>query len=135
MAVLLDPWLSRGVAAGDGRADYERREREHRSEDRECDRRRSPGPEAAIEAPEEGDRRDKPDRGKQDPPGRSGEKRSTRQGTHVMEYMGEKADEAAPHREHRAPDTPAERGGLDRDAGHALLTRSRSPITMGALRT
>src|SRR3990170_5319824 len=123
MAVLLDPWLSRGVAAGDGRADYERREREHRGEDRECDRRRSPGPEAAMDAAKERNRRDEPDRSKEEPTGRPREKGGAGKRADVMEYVRQQTDEAAPDREHRAPDTPAERGGLDRDAGHALLTR------------
>ena len=79
-----------------------------------------------MKAAQERDRGDEPDRGEEDAAGRSGKHRGACERADVVEHVGEKADEAAPDREHLAPGAGDERRPLEGDASHGSLSRPRS---------
>ena len=130
MAALLDSGRSRRIVAGDCRSDHEGREREHRSEECERGRRGPPGSEPAMEAAQEGDRRNEPDGSEEGAAGRSGEERGTGKRAHVVEDVRKEADKGAPDCEDATPCPTCERSSLEREARHVS---SSSPGLAGPI--
>ena len=92
---LLDPRLGcRSFVAGDRRPDHERREREHRGEDRQGDGRRPPGAEAAIEPEQKRNRGGETNRREEHRATRACEQRRPGQRPDVVEHVRQQLLEA-----------------------------------------
>ena len=85
-------------------------------------------PEAMVQSAQHGDRSNEPDCCEEDATCRPGEESRAGKRADVVEYVREETDESAPHGEHAAPDTPGQRGTLQRHRGHGLLLVSAPGI-------
>jgi hypothetical protein len=91
------------------RPDYERRDGEHRSEERQCGERSAPVPAAAVHAQEQRDRRDHTERSEQQGAPNSGEKRSAGERPGVMKDVRQYAQQSGGRGQYRQPQTRKDR--------------------------